>query len=98
MSDENVHCPYARTVTPGDTYVKHGFSLTDGFAEVKRDGNVLLTLTDATAEFVGEGKNRTGRVVGTNGNGEIEVWSVVCSCGCNEIPRIFATEEMYVPT
>lgn len=92
-----VRCPYARTVTPVDTFVKHEFSWVDGFAEVKRQGEVLLTLSGAQAEFTGTGKNRTGRVVGTNASGESEVWSVVCSCGCGETARVFATDPAWVP-
>lgn len=92
-----VRCPYARTVTPLVTFVKHEFVFTDRFAEVKRQGEVLATLSDASAVFVGEGKNRTGRIEGVNDAGEREVWDVVCSCGCGETARQFVTDEMYVP-
>lgn len=94
----DTRCPYARTVTPSSTYVKHEFCITGTVAEVKRNGNTLATLTDASAEFAGVGKNRTGRVEGTNGDGAREVWDVVCSCGCGEVARIFDTEPMYIPT
>ncbi len=91
-------CPYARTVTPTLTFVKHEFSLVDGFAEVKRQGVVLATLSGAEATFDGTGRDRTGRIVGTNSDGVSEVWAVTCSCGCGETARSFATDEMYVPT
>jgi hypothetical protein len=94
----DTRCPYARTVTPASTYVKHEFCITDQTAEVKRNGNTLLTLTEASAEFTGTGKNRTGRIEGTNVWGKPEIWNVVCSCGCGEIARIMDTEQMYVPT
>lgn len=93
----NERCAHARVVGPVMTYVKHEFALTDGFAEVKRAGEVLATLSGATGVFDGLGKNRTGRIEGVNSDGVIEVWSVTCSCGCGETARQFQTDEMYVP-
>lgn len=89
--------PYARTVTPSKTYVKHEFALTEGFAEVKRAGVVLHTLTGVHAEFEGLGKYRTGRVVGTNADGNEEIWQVTSNCGCGEIAHVMDTEERFVP-
>jgi hypothetical protein len=87
--------PHARIITRALTYVKHEFRLADGVAEIRRQGTVFQTLTDAHAEFAGG----VHRLVGRNDAGEIEVWRVDnLGCGCRNTASVSETAERDVPT
>lgn len=85
---------HARIVTRSKTFVKHEFRLGDGTAEVRRNGQILVALTNVQATSVAGAH----RVEGANADGLPEVWNVDnLGCGCRNIPQILDTDERQIP-